>query len=323
MTDSPSYRPLGYDGPHYYVLSGAKQQMGSYSAGQLMTAAGCLDIVGDVDYWLDYYAVGPKAKPRVDWQRAGSAIMAQCVAAGLFDPSRVRGRGVWLDAGRVVLHGGARMWVGGEPVSPGAIDSDYLYQARPSWMPGLADLPAGVSAILEACTRIPWAHPMSAELLAGWIALAPVCGALSHRPHLRIEGDTAAAMDVARAALGTLVLTGEPGQDARPLITDNWLRSTGACMVLTAGKMPDATVLRTGDGIAQPSEMPADMPQRLLARQVAGLHALRHNIATFRALSGHGDTGTLMAGAWSLYSSDVLAVEIARGFLGRYAMVGE
>ncbi len=296
MTDADaSYRALGYDGPLYYVLSGAKQQMAGYTAAQLMSAAGCMDIVGDVGYWADYYP--RRGAPRVDWQSAGSAVMAQCVAAGLFDPNRVRGRGVWLDRDRVVVHLGDT--VRGEPD-----DSDWIYQRRPAWV---RPVDGPVSAVLEACRALPWVNPMHAELLAGWIALAPICGAL--RPtHMRVEGD--GAIDVARACLGALAVSGEPGQDARPIITDGWIRSPGACPVLTSGRWPDATVLTMGDGEHRAVAIPHDMPGRLLARGIAGLSAIRQNIATM---------GPLMAGAWSLYSTEVLSAEVARGFLGRYA----
>lgn len=296
---APAWRPLGYDGPHYYVLSAAKQQMAGYTAAQLMTAAGCMDIVGDRQYWADYY---PDRK-RVDWQAAGADIMSRCVAAGLFDPTRVRGRGVWLDRDRVVIH------LGGTPPAPAG--SDYMYQARPVLPVTATDGPVG--AVLSACARIPWVHPMSAELLAGWIALAPVCGAV-RVPAVRVEGPCAgAALDIARAALGALCVTGNPGQDARPLITDAWLRSAGACCVLSSARMADAVVLATAEGSVGPWKMPADMPGRLLARQVAGLDAVRQNIGTL---------GPLMAGAWSLYSSDVMEAAMAAGFLGRYDSAG-
>lgn len=304
------YRPLGYDGPLYYVLSGAKQQMAGYTAGQLMSAAGCLDIVSDHDYWADYFA--DARRKRIDWQRAGSHVMRQCLDAGLFDPARVRGRGVWLDQDRTVLHLGTS--VEGIPD-----DSAYIYQMRPTWLPGYDGTPGDCGPVLEACRAVPWVAPISAELLAGWIALAPICGALAHRAHVRIEGD---AGDVARACLGALAATDASGQDARPVLTDIWTRPTGPCMILSTGKLPDATVLAVGTGSGGAVLIPHDMPHRLLARGVAGLDVVRNNVRTFRACAtqlGLGaDIGVLMAGAWSLYSSEVLSAELARGFLGRY-----
>lgn len=300
MTDTPTYRPLGYDGALYYVLSAAKQQMQGYTAQQLMSAAGCMDIVGDLDYWAEMYAA---KRGRVDWQQAGAAVMRQCLDAGLFDPTRVRGRGVWIDGEHIVVSMG-----GGAPDIP---TGDYFYQARPALPVRRVEGP--VSPILTACRAVPWAHPMHAELIAGWIALAPVCGAL-RVPHVRVDGRSAPALAIARAALGALVVTGPPGEDARPIVTEAWVHKPGHCTILSGGKLPDATALTVGDGPVGSWDMPSDMAGRLLDRQVRALDTLRHNLGVF--------ADPLMAGAWSLYSTERVTAEMAAGLMGRYS-VGE
>ena len=42
--------------------------------------------------------------------------------------------------------------------------------------------------ILELAQRFQWDVPASGMLLAGWVALAPICGALDWRPHIWLTG---------------------------------------------------------------------------------------------------------------------------------------
>jgi putative DNA primase/helicase len=88
-----------------------------------------------------------------------------------------------------VLHLGDRLVVGATEVSvaAGITGSRYLYQRLGSLRgPGtavpLADQDAFV--LLELAGRFKWEVPASGLLIAGWAALAPICGALDWRPHI-------------------------------------------------------------------------------------------------------------------------------------------
>jgi len=78
------------------------------------------------------------------------------------------------------------------------------------------------------------------------------------------------------------------------------------------------------DFLSLASEIPADMPQRLLARQLRNLFTLRHNIEVFKetiatvlANRRIGDQlGTLMAGCHSLYSAKRLDMKQCEKYLG-------
>ena len=120
--------------------------------------------------------------------------MGACIAQGVYDPSRVRGRGAWADANRVILHLGNRLVIDGRsrPITelPADFQTYYFYEnAKAIDGPGEDTLPDDTAAKLRAIAeRFRWETPASANLLLGWIVLAPVCGALNWRPHIWITG---------------------------------------------------------------------------------------------------------------------------------------
>ena len=107
--------------------------------------------------------------------------MRACHQAGHFDPDRVRGRGVWWeDELGPVVNDGARLSAGGL-TRPLGLAGRGIYVSAKRW-PGLLDADPlaaeACGALPELLDALPWRHPAHARLLAGWLALAGVCGAL-------------------------------------------------------------------------------------------------------------------------------------------------
>lgn len=183
------FRPLGFDHGIYYYLPANACQVVPLTAAQhnkshFLTLA-------PLEWWANGFA---DERGRIDWDSATNAILGSCIAQGVYDPSRVRGRGAWADSGRVVLHLGNRLVIDGRshPITrlPGGFKSFYFYEnAKAIDGPGqdtLDDDPAfKIRCIAE---RFRWETPASANLLLGWIVLAPVCGALDWRPHIWVTG---------------------------------------------------------------------------------------------------------------------------------------
>src|SRR3546814_2609502 len=46
------------------------------------------------------------------------------------------------------------------------------------------------SRIIDICCRLRWEKPYGGWLLAGWIAIAVICGALNWRPHVWLTGSS-------------------------------------------------------------------------------------------------------------------------------------
>jgi len=135
-------------------------------------------------YWEALYP----GKSGPNWTAAASDLFEQQGTIGIYSPDRIRGRGAWWDGGRSVLHLGDRLVVDGadRSITDRLTGSTYLYQ-RLSSLQGPADaspLTDSESYMLaEIAERFHWEVPASGLLLAGWVTLAPICGALPWRPH--------------------------------------------------------------------------------------------------------------------------------------------
>lgn len=187
LDDRMPVRPLGYRHGHYYYLAARQRQVHEYSAGA-HGPSGLLQLA-PLSFWADTFAYGDTMK-RDHWQAATDAMMRLCERAGIFDADAIRGRGCWIDRGRMVLNLGNRVLVDGEPAEFARIDSDYIYEAD-TRMPGPRGTPLTVAEcarIIEIAKRFNWEMPASAALLLGWVVLAPICGALEWRPHVWLTG---------------------------------------------------------------------------------------------------------------------------------------
>src|SRR5579871_2988708 len=108
---------------------------------------------------------------------AGEALIRACRAMGPFDPLKLRGRGVWREGTRTIVN------LGG-PVSP---ETRYRYVCfEPLKIHSDARFPA--ERLNSLLAMFPWRRRSDATLLLGWLALAPICGALEWRPHCFVYG---------------------------------------------------------------------------------------------------------------------------------------
>jgi putative DNA primase/helicase len=137
---------------------------------------------------LAYYETLYPGKQGINWTWAAASLFEQQAAAGVYSPDRIRGRGAWWDQGRTVLHMGDRLVVDGDAIPiTRSFKSAYLYQRSAALTgPGNASplTDEEALAICELAERFHWEVPASGLLLAGWVTLAPICGALRWRPHI-------------------------------------------------------------------------------------------------------------------------------------------
>ena len=131
------------------------------------------------------------AQRGVDWTMAADALFRTAEAKGVFHPSkRRRGRGIWFDDGRAVFNLGDRLLVDGEACEFRDLDTRFVYEAgEPLASDAGQPLRArDASHLLDICLDLKWERGISAYLLAGWIMIAPLSGALAWRPHIWITG---------------------------------------------------------------------------------------------------------------------------------------
>ena len=195
---------LGFDDGGYFYQPGNTGQVvrlsrASHTATNLLVLAG-------IAYWETLYP----SRSGVNWQAAASALFNQQAAVGIYSPDRIRGRGAWWDDGRPVLHLGDRLLVDGtlHPITAQP-PSRFNYQ-RLAAIDLRTDLEPltdqqGVE-VLDIASRFLWEVPASGLLLAGWAALAPICGALSWRPHVWLTASAGSGKSaILERFLGTLL----------------------------------------------------------------------------------------------------------------------
>lgn len=227
------YRVLGHDRGMFYFLTTAGGQILSF-AGRDLSRDAVLMQLAPIFFWEHNYP----SKQGANYKAAANEIIQTAYRVGIYDPDRLRGRGAWIDDGRAVLHMGDRLLVDRRESDLDLEHSKFVYEAaRPLSLtiaPPLTNHEA--NRLAKLCCRFSWEKPVSGTLLAGWIAIAPICGALKWRPSVWLtggsgSGKTTVQNSVVIPALGGMALavqskTSEAGirqrlgSDARPVVFD-------------------------------------------------------------------------------------------------------
>jgi putative DNA primase/helicase len=176
---------LGFDNGVYYYLPRSTGQVTKITRGS-HTATNLLELA-EIPYWESVHP----SKEGVNWLAAASNLFRTQAAAGVFDPDRIRGRGAWLDDGRVVFHLGDRLIVDREPYSVHNPPTTRFFYEQARHLDGPSEQPMDDETALQLriiAERFKWEMPVSANFLLGWLVLAPVCGALNWRPHIWVTG---------------------------------------------------------------------------------------------------------------------------------------
>lgn len=185
---APHFRCLGVDGTTFFYQPARVAQIIELGASAHTETA--LLRLAPLHWWESTF---PK-KGGCDWASARNACIRSCVERGMYNPASERGRGVYLDAGRVVAHLGDRVLVknGGRAEErrlqvPG---SRLIYAEGHPISLGRAEALKSSRAkkLAEIVGRFPWAEQGMAELFAGWLVIAPVCGVLDWRSHAWVTG---------------------------------------------------------------------------------------------------------------------------------------
>lgn len=186
-SENPFFVVLGHDGNTFYFRRREHPQVLEFSArsmgpNELMSLA-------QLNYWEARYI----EKNGVNWKAAISDLM-EMGKAKLFRKDDVRGRGAWLDDGRVVLHLGEALYADGCQYTIDEFPKpEGMYEVGRRIPLNLNVKPLTESdsrKVLDLIKDFPWKAPLSAYLLVGWIVTAPFSGILSWRPHIWVTGET-------------------------------------------------------------------------------------------------------------------------------------
>jgi putative DNA primase/helicase len=187
--ESLPFRLLGVDGDSFFYMPDKGQQVvsltaSSHSKNNLMRLA-------VLNAWEAEYAEGGDLTGK-GWDKAVNALIQRSQGLPKFDPQRIRGRGCWIDGEDVVFHAGDRLVINGKarPIPQFSSSVRAIYE-------GALEIPVDsgdgadnrtAARLIELCEMLSWERPLYGKLLAGWLAIAPICGALVWRPHLWLTG---------------------------------------------------------------------------------------------------------------------------------------
>lgn len=169
-------RPLGYTAEGSFVfLDQVRQILIGASSSQLLSLQYLVGLAA-LQFWAAQFPSQKEGAAVNPWA-AGQALMEACRSKGPFDPRKVRGRGVWLEGELVIVNLG-------DPI-PSAARNLYVCFERLPLPPVNAFDTRRLQQMLE---RFVWRNPQDVTLLLGWLAIAPICGVLTWRPHCFVYG---------------------------------------------------------------------------------------------------------------------------------------
>lgn len=185
MESNGFFTILGYDHDRYYFFQHERRQISVYTKGDFGDS-GLIELA-PLSWWEMNF---PGDKGGIEKRMAMNWLLRTAASRGIYDISRIRGRGAWQDDGRTVYHHGSHLTVNGQPMAVTKIISRYVYELDRSLPEPAAEPMTGDEGemLLDIASRFRWSTPGSAALLAGWVALAPLCGALRWRPHIWLTG---------------------------------------------------------------------------------------------------------------------------------------
>ena len=179
------FKCLGYnDGMYFYYnkATGLLHTLAPRDHSKLNLMA-----LAPLPFWEANFTTGKQ----VDWTAAADYFIRVQEKIGMYDYTKVRGRGAWLDEGRIVLHIGDRLIVDDVPTEIHAFPTKYHYERRPAiYMPLQTILPDKYSAqFIELCQMARWRNAAYGEILAGWVFSAMIGGIFPMRSHVYIDGE--------------------------------------------------------------------------------------------------------------------------------------
>jgi putative DNA primase/helicase len=233
--ENPYFRFLGYDkddsGKLVYFFFAFQANMVVKLAPTSMSKAN-LFILAPVNFWEMNFPSNGKEKFNND--SIVQFLIDHSHEVGVFKESLIRGRGAWMDSGKILFHTGENLIIDNEVQDLKKYRSRYVYEiSEPLKVHMRRPLTNQQSKpIIEMLNWLTWERPINSYFLAGWCVLAPFCGVLDWRPHVWITG---------------------PSGSGKSWVMENVVkRLTGETGVVVQGKTTEAAIR----GILQSDALP-------------------------------------------------------------------
>ena len=173
--------PLGYNENNFYFTSSENPQIQKISE---FTQTDFIKL-RPLKHWMYKYG---DIKGNVDWLMAKDDLVRESMKRGIFQADRVRGRGIYFEGEKLVVHLGDKLYFeGGETTDLADVESENIYDPKKA-----GEVPAArpVFKSKEAenlLSRFAWEHEFEHKLLMGWLFVAPLAGIMEWRPHISIQ----------------------------------------------------------------------------------------------------------------------------------------
>ncbi len=194
MTDEiPPYRALGFHSGNYFYYSRGERSVVALQAGQ--HSKNNLYRLALQEHWVKKY---PGKKDDFDQNAAISAMMDTCQKKGIFLVKRIRGRGVWMEDGKPVIHYGDRVNIDGKDYDPHLTPGQLIYELgeplgytgfqADGKTPCIALTDSQGSEFTNLIQQLRWQTQDQFMWFTGWLVCAIIGGALPWRPHIWLTG---------------------------------------------------------------------------------------------------------------------------------------
>jgi putative DNA primase/helicase len=179
------FRIYGWDEHHknIWVRNNATQQL--FEMHPTTNLVSILRLHSDVHYWIGKF---PNKNDGINCNHAMTAIIKEADKMGVFSPGDLRGRGMYLDEGRVVFNRGDVLMVDGQVTAFSDLETRYAYIRREPLQidlntPELTD-EEGLE-VLNAVTAMGWVEPEHPLYAGGFVVTSLAGGAIPFRPVLQ------------------------------------------------------------------------------------------------------------------------------------------
>lgn len=176
---------LGYMESEYYYSSSDNNQIIRISASGHSNVLNMLQLI-PVEWWKKTYGIKDEESDNVivPWKEVASKLMDQCRQAGLFNPEKVRGIGVWEDGSHFIVNNGQEILPKVNPIS------QYHYQKLVKSEHALSrELDQEeLDYLLTGFMNIHYKNKKDYLYLSAWIIQAQIFSVLPWRFHLWLTG---------------------------------------------------------------------------------------------------------------------------------------
>lgn len=230
--------PLGFDEDTYFFLPRTKGQVLELTASALGSMQNLYQLgnASDFERIMGWDQLNPKDAV----SSIGPMLMDICHRIGPYENGRVYGAGAWVIGNKKYINTGASVWCDGIERSHTDIEIDgaFVREARAYHLDCKPLSNKEANKLVQICQMLKWRRPISGTLLAGWLVVASVGGALRWRPHIFITGPKGAGKstvieEIVEVVLGDMLIRQDGGSteaglrkevksSSRPVVMDEF-----------------------------------------------------------------------------------------------------